>query len=186
MPCRLPLAMPLAFSSSQQLVLPVTEGINLLPAYLREEQRVVASLLDPNHLVALGPGHYRYRVTKVQVFQLQIQPIVELQTHHRGDRLELEAVDCQLEGLGLVDDFQLGLNSWLQPSDQGLEGEATLAVTVSQPPLLKLVPPRVLEATGRSVLSGILLGMRNRVRLQLLKDFQQWCRSQAHGGQADS
>jgi hypothetical protein len=186
MPCRLPLAMPLAFSSSQQLVLPIPDGIDLLPAYLREEQRVVASLLDPNHLMALGPGHYRYRVTKVQVLQLQIQPIVELQTHHRGDRLELEAVDCQLEGLGLVDDFQLGLNSWLQPSDEGLQGEATLAVTVSQPPLLKLVPPRVLEATGRSILSGILLGMRNRVRLQLLKDFQQWCRSQGHDTLADS
>jgi hypothetical protein len=186
MACRLPLAMPLAFSSSQQLVLPVTEGIDLLPAYLREEQRVVASLLDPLHLVALGPGHYRYRVTKVQVFQLQIQPIVELQTHHRGDRLELEAVDCQLEGLGLVDDFQLGLTSWLEPSDEGLEGEATLAVTVSQPPLLKLIPPRVLEATGRSVLSGILLGMRNRVRLQLLKDFHQWRLSEGKSGQTES
>ncbi|MFM9072361.1 MAG: DUF1997 domain-containing protein [Cyanobium sp.] len=178
--------MPLAFSSSQQLVLPVKEGRQLLPAYLKEEQRVVASLLDPNHLMPLGPGHYRYRVTKVQVFQLQIQPIVELQTHHRGDRLELEAVDCQLEGLGLVDDLQLGLNSWLQPCDKGLEGEATLGVTVSQPPLLKLVPPRVLEATGRSVLSGILLGMRNRVRLQLLKDFQQWCASQGVGCDARS
>ncbi len=87
----------------------------------------------------------------------------------------LEAVDCQLEGLGLVDDFRLGLNSWLEPSDQGLVGEATLAVSVSQPSLLKFVPPRVLEATGRSVLSGLLLGMRNRVRLQLLNDFHQWC-----------
>jgi hypothetical protein len=44
----------------------------------------------------------------------------------------------------------------------------------------------VLEATGRSILSGILLGMRNRVRLQLLKDFQQWCRSQGHDTLADS
>ena len=167
--------MPLAFSSSQQLILPINECIAHLPAYLREEQRVVGCLLDPAQLVALGPGHYRYRVTRVQVFQLQIQPVVELQTHHRGDRLELEAVDCQLEGLGLVDDFRLGLRSWLEASDQGLEGEATLAVSVSQPPLLKLVPPRVLEATGRSVLRGILLGMRNRVRQQLLLDFQQWC-----------
>jgi hypothetical protein len=175
MPCRLPLAMPLAFSSSQQLILPINACIEHLPAYLREEQRVVASLLDPAQLVSLGPGHYRYRVTRVQVFQLQIQPVVELQTHRRGDRLELEAVDCQLEGLGLVDDFQLGLRSWLEASDQGLEGEATLAVSVSQPPLLKLVPPRVLEATGRSVLRGILLGMRNRVRQQLLLDFHQWC-----------
>lgn len=170
--------MALAFSSSQRLVLPIEEGITQLPAYLRDEQRVVASLLDPAQLLALGPGHYRYRVTRVQVFQLQIQPIVDLRTQHRGDRLELEAVDCQLEGLGLVDDFRLTLSSWLQPSDHGLEGEASLAVSVSQPPLLKLIPARVLEATGRSVLSGILLGMRNRVRLQLLRDFQQWCGSQ--------
>jgi hypothetical protein len=177
MPCRHPLAMPLAFSSSQQLLLPINTCVDHLPAYLREEQRVVASLLDPTQLVALGPGHYRYRVTRVQVFQLQIQPVVELRTHHQGDRLELEAVDCQLEGLGLVDDFHLGLTSWLEASDQGLEGEATLAVSVSQPPLLKLVPPRVLEATGRSVLRGILVSMRNRVRQQLLLDFQQWCRS---------
>ena len=178
MPCRLPLAMPLAFSSSQQLILPINEHNARLPAYLREEQRVVASLLDPDQLVALGPGHYRYRVSRVQVFQLQIQPVVELQTHHRGDRLELEAVDCQLEGLGLVDDFRLGLRSWLEASAEGLAGEATLAVSVSQPPLLKLVPPRVLEATGRSVLKGILLGMRNRVRHQLLLDFHQWCGGQ--------
>lgn len=175
MPCRLPLAMPLAFSSSQQLILPVQACAAHLPAYLRDEQRVVASLLDPAQLVALGPGHYRYRVRRVQVFQLQVQPIVELQTHLRDNRLELEAVDCQLEGLGLVDDFRLGLRSWLEASDQGLEGEATLAVTVSQPPLLKLVPPRVLEATGRSVLRSILLGMRNRVRQQLPLDFQRWC-----------
>jgi hypothetical protein len=173
--------MPLAFSSSQQLLLPVQVGTEHLPAYLREEQRVVASLLDPNQLVALGPGHYRYRVTRVQVFQLQIQPVVELKAHHDGDRLELEAVDCQLEGLGLVDDFQLGLRSWLEASAQGLEGEATLAVNVSQPPLLKLVPPRVLEATGRSVLRGILVGMRNRVRRQLLLDFEQWCGEQRCG-----
>ncbi|MFN9644574.1 MAG: DUF1997 domain-containing protein [Cyanobacteriota bacterium] len=167
--------MPLAFSSSQQLTLPVQVCVSHLPAYLREEQRVVASLLDPKQLVALGPGHYRYRVTRVQVFQLQIQPVVELRTRHHGDRLELEAVDCQLEGLGLVNDFRLSLQSWLEASEQGLEGEAILGVTVSQPPLLKLVPPRVLETTGRSVLRGILLGMRNRVRQQLPLDFEQWC-----------
>ena len=179
MPCRPPLAMPLAFSSSQQLHLPLQAFADHLPAYLKEEQRVVASLLDPKQLVALGPGHYRYRVTRVQIFQLQIQPVVELRSRHQGDRLELEAVDCQLEGLGLVDDFQLGLHSWLEASDKGLEGEANLAVHVSQPPLLKLVPPRVLEATGRSVLRGILVGMRNRVRQQLPLDFEQWCG--AHG-----
>ena len=48
-------------------------------------------------------------------------------------------------------------------------------MTVSQPPLLKLVPAKVLEATGHSLLAGILLGIKTRVGQQLLGDFKQWC-----------
>ena len=167
--------MPLAFRASQQLTLPITDSSDRLAAYLSQEDRVVTALLDPQQLVTLGRGHYRYTVTRVQVFQLQIQPIVELRACHQEDRLELEALDCQLEGLGLVDDFQLQLQSWLQPSPTGLAGEACLSVSVSQPPLLKLIPARVLEATGHSVLAGILLGIRKRVGQQLISDFQSWC-----------
>jgi hypothetical protein len=167
--------MPLAFRACQQLSLPVKDSIEQLPGYLSDQQRVVEALLDPRQLEAIGPGHYRYTVTRVQVFQLQIQPIVELQARSQPGRLELEALDCQLEGLGLVDDFRLGLCSWLSATPEGLEGEASLSVTVSQPPLLQLIPPRILEATGRSVLAGILLGIRNRVGTQLLGDFQRWC-----------
>ena len=166
--------MPLAFSASQQLTLPIVDENDRLATYLSQEDRVVNALLDPQQLVTLGPGHYRYSVTRVQVFQLQIQPIVELRACHQDDRLELEALDCQLEGLGLVDDFQLRLHSWLQPCSIGLEGEASLSVSVSQPSLLKLIPAKVLEATGRSVLAGILLGIRNRVGQQLLADFESW------------
>jgi hypothetical protein len=169
--------MPLAFQASQQLTLPVSAQAERLSAYLDDEARVVAAMLDPSQLEPLGPGQYRYTVTRVQVFQLQIQPIVELQARRQGERLELSALDCQLEGLGLVEDFRLTLDSWLAPRPQGLEGEASLAVSVSRPALLRLIPPKVLEATGRSVLSGILLGIRGRVGQQLVGDFQQWCRA---------
>jgi hypothetical protein len=169
--------MSLAFSASQQLDLPVAREAERLPAYLDDDRRVVEALLDPQQLEPISPGRYRYTVSQVRVFQLKIQPIVELQTTHRNGRLELEALDCQLEGLGLVEDFRLGLDSWLAAGEDGLVGEASLAVTVSQPPLLKLIPPKVLEATGRSVLSGILLGIKKRVGQQLLGDFQRWCRS---------
>jgi len=167
--------MPLAFSASQQLILPVTDQVERLAAYLDDEARVIGALLNPTQLEPLGPGHYRYTVTRVQVFQLQIQPVVELQARNHHGRLELEALDCQLEGLGLVEDFQLQLSSWLCASPTGLEGEAALVVSVSRPQLLKLIPPRVLEATGRTVLSGILKGMKRRVRQQLVGDFSNWC-----------
>jgi hypothetical protein len=169
--------MPLAFQASQQLTLPVSAQAERLSAYLDDEARVVAAMLDPSQLEPLGPGQYRYTVTRVQVFQLQIQPIVKLQARHRDGRLELEALDCQLEGLGLVDDFQLRLSSWLAAGPAGLEGEACLSVQVSRPSLLKLIPPKVLEATGSSVLAGILLGIRNRVGQQLVDDFRSWCAS---------
>jgi branched-subunit amino acid transport protein len=64
----------------------------------------------------------------------------------------------------------------LEADAAGLHGEATLAVSVSQPSLLKLIPVGVLEATGRSLLAGILLGIKTRVGQQLLSDFEQWQR----------
>ena len=168
--------MPLAFSANQELQLSVVEQAQHLPAYLADEERVVKALLDPSQLERLGPGQWRYTVTKLQVFQLQIQPVVELRCLMAPGAITLEASDCHLEGLGLVDDFQLTLSSRLAAGTTGLEGDATLGVQVSQPPLLKLIPPRVLEATGRSLLSGILLGIKTRVGQQLVDDFRDWCR----------
>lgn len=167
--------MPLAFCASQQLQLDVSHQPERLAAYLSDQDRVVKALLDPNQLEPLGPGRYRYSVTHLQIFQLQIQPVVDLRIRLAQERLVLEATECELEGLGLVDDFQLTLGSWLAAGANGLEGEASLAVTVSQPSLLKLIPAKVLEATGRSLLAGILLGIKGRVGRQLLSDYRLWC-----------
>jgi hypothetical protein len=173
--------MPLAFSASQALQLPVKRHAAQLAAYLDDEQRVIEALLEGDNLTPIGPGRYRYTVTKLQVFQLQIQPVVDLVARRSPNRIELEAIDCQLEGLGVVDDFQLSLNSWLEAEGEELVGEASLGVSVSQPSLLKLIPPKVLEATGRSLLAGILLGIKTRVGQQLLENFDDWCLSQSGG-----
>jgi hypothetical protein len=178
--------MPLAFSASQQLQLGVDDRQQQLAAYLADEDRVVKALLDPSQLERLGPGRYRYAVTHLQVFQLQIHPVVELCTHVQPGRLELEASDCQLEGLGLVDDFHLTLSSWLAAGEEGLEGEATLAVRVSQPPLLRLIPAKVLESTGKTLLAGILGGIKHRVGQQLVDDFQRWCEEHEAGSRSEA
>jgi hypothetical protein len=169
--------MPLAFSASQELQLAVSDQPDRLASYLTQTDRVVRALFDPSQLKALEPGHYRYSVTHLQVFKLEIHPVVTLRTSLAAGKLLLESSECELEGLGLVEDFRLGLCSWLAAADGGLTGEASLSVTVSRPTLLKVIPPKVLEATGRSVLGGILLGIRTRVSQQLLGDFQSWCRS---------
>jgi len=174
MPCR-EMVMPLAFCASQRLDLSVNRLSERLPEYLQQEERVIASLLDPSQLTRLAPGTYRYTVTSLQVFQLQVKPVVSLEIETEGGTMLMRALDCELQGLGIVDDFNLTLEARLSCASKGLSGDARLEVQVSQPPLLRLIPRRVLETTGESILSGILLGIKTRVGQQLIADFKRWC-----------
>ena len=169
--------MQLAFNAKQKLKLSVTRNKEYLSKYLLEEERVVGAMLDPNKLVPEGEGKYKYTVTSFRVFQLDVNPVVSIAVENEHGVLKMSALDSKLDGLGLVDDFNLILKANLEATNLGLEGEAILGVSVSQPPLLKLVPKRILESTGHSVLNGILLGIKSRVQQQLIKDFIDWCES---------
>jgi hypothetical protein len=151
-----------------------------LPDYLREERRVVGALLSSEQLTCLAAGSYRYAVNPLQLFQLRIKPVVELKAQQFQGRLELDSVKCDLEGVpGITDNFQLSLRSWLQAEPNGLVGEAELSVEVDHPPILRLIPTRILEATGESLLNGILLTIKGRVGKQVVRDFQSWCQVQS-------
>ncbi len=166
--------MPLAFNARQKIDLPVRSKVELLPDYLLQQERVVGAMLDSSKLTPLGPGSYRYSVTSFKVFQLEVNPVVSIGVVTSEGKLRMHATDSELDGLGLVDDFVLTLDATLEATSRGLEGEALLGVTVSQPPLLKLIPKQVLESTGQSILSTILLGIKARVKKQLIEDFSKW------------
>ena len=178
------MVMPLAFSASQRLDLPVDRNRRHLAAYLQQEERVIGALLDERQLSKLSPGTYRYTVTTLQVFQLQVKPVVSLQVQTDQGSIHMRALDCELEGLGIVQDFSLALDATLICDEHGLSGDARLDVSVSQPPLLKLIPRQALEKTGASLLSGILLGIKTRVGQQLLTDFHSWVEAAALPQQA--
>ena len=167
--------MLLAFDAKQKLKLSVTRNKEYLSKYLLEEERVVGAMLDPNKLEPEGDGKYKYTVTSFRVFQLDVNPVVSIAVENKEGVLKMSALDSKLDGLGIIDDFNLILKANLEATDIGLEGEALLGVSVSQPPLLKLVPKKILESTGHSVLNGILLGIKTRVQQQLVKDFLEWC-----------
>ena len=167
--------MPLAFEARQQLDLPVMKNADRLSDYLLQQERVVGAMLDASKLTLLGPGSYRYNVTSFKVFQLEVNPVVSIAAVNSEGKLRMHATDSELDGLGLVDDFVLKLDATLEVTERGLEGEALLGVTVSPPPLLKLIPRQVLESTGQSILSTILLGIKARVGKQLVDDFSKWC-----------
>ena len=60
----------------------------------------------------------------------------------------------------MIDDFNLILKANLE--QQYWTRGGAIGVSVSQPPLLKLVPKKILESTGHSVLNGILLGIKSK------------------------
>ena len=167
--------MLLSFDAKQKLKLSVTTNKDRLSTYLLQEERVVGAMLDSNKLIPEGQGKYKYNVTSFRVFQLEVNPVVSIGVENKNGVLIMSALDSKLDGLGIVDDFNLILKANLQATKIGLEGEALLGVTVSQPPLLKLIPKKILESTGHSVLNGILLGIKTRVQQQLIKDFSKWC-----------
>ena len=167
--------MLLSFDAKQKLKLSVTTNKERLSKYLLQEERVVGAMLDSNKLIPEGQGKYKYNVTSFRVFQLDVNPVVSIAVENKNGVLVMSALDSKLDGLGIVDDFNLLLKANLQATDTGLEGEALLGVTVSQPPLLNLIPKKILESTGHSVLNGILLGIKTRVQQQLIKDFTNWC-----------
>ena len=167
--------MLLAFDAKQKLKLSVTRNKEYLSKYLLEEERVVGAMLDPNKLEPEGEGMYKYTVTSFKVFQLDVNPVVSIAVENNEGVLKMSALDSKLDGLGIIENFNLILKANLEATDSGLEGEALLGVSVSQPPLLKLLPKKILESTGHSVLNGILLGIKSRVQQQLIKDFVNWC-----------
>jgi len=168
--------MLLSFDAKQKLKLSVTRNKEYLSKYLLEEERVVGAMLDSEKLISEGEGKYKYTVTSFKVFQLDINPVVSIAVENKDGILRMSAIDSTLDGLGIVDEFNLNLKANLEATTIGLEGEALLGVSVSQPTLLKFVPKKILESTGHSVLNGILLGIKSRVQQQLVKDFLDWCK----------
>ena len=99
--------MSLAFEARQKLDLPVTNNVERLPAYLLEQERVVGAMLDAKKLTLLGPGSFRYNVTSFKVFQLEVNPVVSIAAINTPGTLRMHAIDSELDGLGLDDDFEL-------------------------------------------------------------------------------
>ena len=173
------MAMELAFSARQKLDLVVPGSLESLTAYLQQEGRVVRVLLGSDALQVLGPARYRYTLPRFKVFQLQVQPVVDLVAAPLPRRLVIRSCRCRLDGPTLaVNNFQLQLESWLEARGEQLEGEAALAVGVNRPELLRLIPKTVLEGTGGRVLAGVLGRIKAGISRKLSQDFQDWCHEQ--------
>ena len=103
--------MLLSFDAKQKLKLSVTRNKEFLSKYLLEEERVVGAMLDSKKLVHEGEGRYKYTVTSFTVFQLDINPVVSIAVENKDGILKMSALESTLDGLGMIDDFNLILLS---------------------------------------------------------------------------
>ena len=114
--------MLIAFDARQRLKLSVKRNKEYLSKYLLEEERVVGAMLDSKKLVPEGLGRYKYTVTSFKVFQLDINPVVSIAVENKDRILKMSALESTLDGLGMIDDFNLILKANLEATDIGLEG----------------------------------------------------------------
>ena len=103
--------MLLSFDAKQKLKLSVTTNKERLSKYLLQEERVVGAMLDSNKLIPEGQGKYKYNVTSFRVFQLDVNPVVSIAVENKNGVLVMSALDSKLDGLGIVDDFNLLLKA---------------------------------------------------------------------------
>lgn len=181
--------MPLQFNACQSVTILICDRPWLIQHYLRQPQRLIEALAEPKRIQALGQGRFRLKMRSFAFMTVHIQPVVDLLVWHEAEanRLCLKSVACQISGNDYINQrFQLQLNGTLTAvagsRETQLDGLANLSVEVDLPPAFWITPRPLLEASGNSLLKGILLTMKQRLSKQLLADYTSWVQAQPGQG----
>lgn len=168
------------FFASQSVRIAVTPQSIPIQHYLRQPQRLVNALVDPDRMEQLSHDTFRLKMRPLSFLHLSIQPVVDLkiETHPDGSVM-LKSTRCEIRGVEYIDRrFGLSLLGELVPQQtrQGtvLEGIAELEVEVELPPPFLLTPKPLLEATGNGLLKSVLMTIKQRLMHHLLSDYYQW------------
>jgi len=169
------------FKASQTVQIPVQEVSNVpIEEYLSAPQRIVAGLTEAGGVEQIGPDEFRLTLRPLQFLSLKFVPVATLRVSSPAlGELLIESQDCQLLGAETFNQhFQLQLNGVLQTQRRGsqaqLNGKADLRVGINVPPPFNLTPKAVVNATGNSLLKGILKRIQQRLKQQLVADYQRW------------
>jgi Protein of unknown function (DUF1997) len=181
--------MSLQFNACQSVTIPICDRPWLIQHYLKQPQRLIEALVEPKRIQALGQGRFRLKMRSFAFMTVHIQPVVDLLVWHEAEanQLCLKSVACQISGNDYINQrFQLQLNGALTAvaGSRGtqLDGLANLSVKVDLPPAFWITPRPLLEASGNSLLKGILLTMKQRLSKQLLADYASWAQAQPGQG----
>jgi hypothetical protein len=168
------------FSATQSLELRVPTQPIPIQHYLRQPQRLIYSLAEPSRIERLSADTFRLKMRSLKFITFNLQPIVDLQLWSGSDgSVELQSVGCELRGVEAFNQrFHLQLYGKLMPMVVGdrntLQGTAELTVQLDLPPALSLTPRAIVNKAGDTLLSSVLLNIKQRLMHQLLLDYQAW------------
>ena len=106
------------FVASQSVEIAVPEQPVPIHHYLRQPQRLVHAIADPNLIEQLSPDRFRLQMRSLNFMTLNFQPAVELNVWADSDgTVHLTSVGCEIRGLDYINQrFALDLQGKLYPS----------------------------------------------------------------------
>ena len=168
------------FVASQSVEITVPEEPAPIQHYLRQPQRLVHAIADPNLIKAISQEQYQLQLRPLNFLSLTFQPTVVLKVWADADgTVHLTSVGCEIRGLDYINQrFALDLKGKLYPVQTNgitkLKGRADLKVSVDIPLPFSLTPKPILETTGNSLLKSVLVRIKQKLMYQLLLDYRQW------------
>jgi hypothetical protein len=173
--------MDTCFQAKQSVELLIPEAPLPITGYLRCADRVVGALSSAGEVFELGDDLFQLQLKPISFLSLSIQPIVAMRVWNEGaDCLHIQSVKSEILGLEQFNNpnFQLNLTGELRPVEQRrrtyLQGHVQLSVEVEMPMPLALTPKPILESSGNAIMSGVLSGMKQRLKKNLIQDYQDW------------
>lgn len=168
------------FVASQSVEIAVPEQPVPIQHYLRQPQRLVYAIADPNLIQQISHERFRLQMRPLHFMSLTFQPTVDLKVWTDADgTVHLTSVGCKIRGLDYINQrFALDLKGKLYPYQNNgvtqLRGRADLKVNVDIPLPFSLTPKPILETTGNSLLKSVLVRIKQKLMHQLLLDYRQW------------
>lgn len=173
------------FVAKQVVELAVPEQPIEIESYLRQPERIVRAIADPNRIEHLSTDCYRLRMRPLSFFMLKIEPIVDMKIWaDTNGTIHLKSVGCELRGIETINEhFQLELSGTLRPCSSKeksyLRGGAELGLKIYLPPPFSMMPKSMVQNTGNSLLGSVLLKMKQGLMQQLLLDYSEWATQKA-------
>ncbi len=180
------------FTAFQSVEIAVPQQPIPIQHYLRQPQRLVYALVDPNRIQPLADDIFRLKMRPLSFMSLSIQPTVDMKVWAESNgKIQLRSQGCEILGIEYINQrFNLNLKGHLSPSQSltgtRLQGRADLEVEVELPPPFSFTPKPILETTGNGLLKSVLLTIKQRLLHQLIVDYRRWVTLQTQKGQLSS